>query len=165
MLSDYIKHLACIAMMLIVLAASQPSPLRAQKIGPAAKGGSLAMGRKEDARTEADDSSPEAYRGAVLKLGLEYDKMLAEYSQLRTAAHPPSFKSVILAHLVAREFAPSGPEKTARDILQSLGGLGSLERAVASTLKSHVWDAKQYTRAAEKQLKRAAAQAAKGGTR
>jgi hypothetical protein len=165
MLSDYIKHLACVAMMLIVPAAAQQSPLRAQKIGPAAKGGSLAMGRNENARTDADESSPEAYRGVVLKLGLEYDKLLAEYSELRTAAHPPSFKSVILAHLVAREFVPSGPGKTARDILQSLGGLGSLERAVASTLNARVWDVKQRTRAAEKQLKRAAAQAAKGGTR
>lgn len=143
------------ALLFTFLAALTQTAIFAQKSGPAAKGGSLARGRIVEDRARSAEPAPEKYRDVTLELGLNYDELVEEYSSGRTAAHPTSFKTVVLAHLIARELTSNSFQENASRVLAATEKGGHFEQALRDVFSLTGQAARRHARAAEKQFEQA----------
>jgi hypothetical protein len=83
--------------------------------------------------------------------------LAAEHSESGLTAYPQSFKNIVLAHLLARELWPSDEQGGVERIFDELEAGRSLTASVARAFNLSVAAARKHTRAAERQLQRAAA--------
>ncbi len=162
MLLRYVRRAGVAAVFGTLLLVQQAS-LHAQKRGPAATGGSLALERAGGKPAGATTTAPERYRGALRELGLDYQGLTAEYSKSQRAARPQSFRSIAVAHILARELSPSDEQAGAGQIIDELEAGRSLTASVARAFHLSSAEARRHVRAAESRFARAERAAAGGG--
>jgi hypothetical protein len=136
--------------------------LYAQKQGPAATGGSLALERAGERPAGASATGPERYKGIVRGLGLDHERLTSEYSESRRTAHPQSFKNIALAHLLARELYPSNEQDGAERMVDELEAGRSLTVSATRVFSLSAEEAKRHVRAAKRQFEQAERAAASG---
>lgn len=153
-LRSAMKQTGAIATSILSLLVLQ-APLYAQRSGPAARGGSLALERAGERPARAAVAPPESYKGILRELGLDFEKLNTEYSESRRAGRPQGFKNIVLAHLVAREVSPGGRGGDAVRVLKFLEEGGSLREAVARAFNLSPAEARRLTRAAERRFDQA----------
>ena len=155
MQKSLVGRCAGVVVVFTLLGALMQTSIFAQKSGPAAKGGSLARGRIVEDHTEQTEPAPEKYRDAVRELELNYDELVEEYSSSRSLTHPPSFKTVVLVHLIARELAPTAFKESATQLLTVVKRGSSIDQALRQIFNLSGQAAKRNARAAEKQFEQA----------
>jgi hypothetical protein len=151
----YLKRAGAAAIFGALLLVPQAS-LRAQRRGPAATGGSLALERAGERPPRAKTSAPESYKGVLRGLGLDYERLAAEHSESGRSAHPQNFRNIVLAHLLARDLSPSDEQGGVERVVSEMEAGRSLTVSVARVFDLSAAEARKHTRAAERAFERAA---------
>src|SRR6185369_3997002 len=128
----------------------------AQKTRSAAKADSPVRGMVRDDVVVTSDR-PEEYRAAINRLGFDYQAVLHRFELTSTSTHPPTFRNVVLAHLITRQANPSGSNGVLVRIIEAMNSGKSLRKSVELGLGVTPDEARRLKQAADKQLKSAQA--------
>jgi len=136
---------------LCCLASPLATTVIGQRPGSAAKGGSPVREIVREPNSLVEDS--EKYHVAIDKLGLDYNTLVARFSEVRSRTHSQSFRNVIIAYLVARNSAPADFEVKVSRVIDLMKKRNSLDSSLRLALQLDSDTLRRKKREAEKQLK------------